>query len=411
VSDPVEVFVQIAGVDVFAGRMWSHGAGRTESATFAYDDSYLTSPDSYELDPLLPLLSGQQQTPVGQALFGAFSDCAPDGWGRRLIIRAANRSATGRAAASYRELDFLMGTRDDMRQGALRFRYTGQDEFQAQATTEIPPLVRLGPLLNASASLDRGDASDEQLRLLLRAGSSLGGARPKAQVTDSSGRLAIAKFPRVQGDDWDVIRWEAVAHQLAQDAGITISPARLEVIDQKPVLILERFDRDGRGDGYGRIGYVSAMTRLEATDGNSGDYLEIALATEQVRDRRELWRRIAFTILISNTDDHLRNHGYLRRSSSGWDLAPAFDLNPDPQGGLFATQLDGDDTGNINNLLALADHFDLTPTQATDALRDVVKAVSGWSDIARRLGISKSDITFMTPAFEHQATQDAQLLV
>jgi len=412
-SDPVDVFVQIASVDVLAGRMWSHGSGRQESATFAYADSYLSSSSAYELDPLLALISGQQQTSLGRAIFGAFSDCAPDGWGRRLILREHRRS-TGRGPTGYPEINFLMGTRDDMRQGALRFRYAGQQEFQAPPSSPIPPLVRLAQLLNASASLERDEATDEQLRLLLRAGSSLGGARPKAQVIDNNGRLSIAKFPRVQSDDWDVIRWEAVAHELAENAGITVSPARLELIDHKPVLILERFDRTDRAAKEGepeRIGYVSAMTRLETRDGVPGDYLEVAAVTERQRDRQELWRRIAFTMLISNTDDHLRNHGYLRLSSSGWDLSPAFDINPNPEGGPFATQLDGDDSGDINNLLSVANHFDLTTEQASNALREVVEATSGWAKLARRVGISKSEISFMAAAFEREAAVQAKELI
>jgi serine/threonine-protein kinase HipA len=410
VRDPVDVYVQIAGVDVAAGRMWSHGSGRQESATFAYADTYLSNATAYELDPLLPLMTGQQQTPLGRAIFGAFSDCAPDGWGRRLILRE-HRRLTGREATGYGEITFLLGTRDDMRQGALRFRGDGHAEFQAPPSSPIPPLVGLAQLLNASVSLERDEASDEQLRLLLRAGSSLGGARPKAQVIDNRGRVSIAKFPRVDGDDWDVIRWEAVAHELAHDAGITVSPARLEVIDSRPVLILERFDRTGRATQDGepeRIGYVSAMTRLESTDGAPGDYLEVAAVTERKTDRQELWRRIAFTMLISNTDDHLRNHGYLRFSSSSWDLAPAFDVNPNPQGGPFATLLDGDDGGDIDNLLGLANHFDLRAEQATNNLREVVQAISSWSEVARRVGISTSEIGFMAPAFERRAAVQAR---
>jgi serine/threonine-protein kinase HipA len=248
----------------------------------------------------------------------------------------------------------------------------------------------------------------------LRAGSSLGGARPKAQVVDNNGRLSIAKFPRVQGDDWDVIRWEAVAHALAADAGITMSRARLELIDNKPVLLLERFDRTDRAaqdGGRERIGYVSAMTRLETTDGVPGDYLEIAAVTERQRDRQELWRRIAFTMLISNTDDHLRNHGYLRLSSSGWDLSPAFDINPNPDGGPFATQLNGDDTGDIKNLLDLANHFDLTAEDANNTLREVIEATSRWAEVAHRAGVSKSEIGLMAPAFERQAAVQAKELV
>jgi serine/threonine-protein kinase HipA len=153
------------------------------------------------------------------------------------------------------------------------------------------------------------------------------------------------------------------------------------------------------------------MTRLETIDGVPGDYLEIAAVTERQRDRQELWRRIAFTMLISNTDDHLRNHGYLRLSSSGWNLSPAFDINPNPAGGPFATQLDGDDSGDVTKLLRLANHFDLTTEQASNALREVVEATSGWAKIARRVGISKSEISYMAAAFERQAAVQAKELI
>ncbi|MGH2873842.1 MAG: type II toxin-antitoxin system HipA family toxin [Solirubrobacteraceae bacterium] len=401
-SEPIEVLVQIAGADVSAGRMWSHGQGRSESATFAYADSYLAGRDSYELDPLLPLVSGQQHTPVGRALFGAFTDCAPDGWGRRLILRA-QKAQLGRQPSGHSEIDFLLGTRDDMRQGALRFRHPGHERFLAPATAKIPPLVRLGRLLDASVSLERNEASDEDLQLLLRAGSSLGGARPKAQVLDNSGRLAIAKFPRVQGDDWDVIRWEATVHQLAITAGIGVPPARLEQIDGKPVLLVERFDRAAEM----RIGYVSAMTRLERADGQQGDYLEIAAVTERTHDLHELWRRIAFSLLVSNTDDHLRNHGFLRLTTDGWHLSPAFDINPNPQARRFATMINADDTGEIDNLLGVAEHFRLSAADAVAVLGDVVQATSKWAQFARQNGISDAEIRLMADAFEHEPARQA----
>lgn len=401
-SKPVEVFVQIAGADVLAGRLCSHGAGRSESATFAYDESYLAMRGGYALDPALPLVSGQHQTPVERALFGAFTDCAPDGWGRRLIVRAQKASA-GKRPIGYGEIDYLLATRDDMRQGALRFRHQGQAHFLAQPETKIPPLIRLARLLDASANLEREEASNDDLKMLLRAGSSLGGARPKAQVMDDSGRLAIAKFPRVEGDSWEVIRWEATTHQLALDAGIDVPPARLMQIDGKPVLLIERFDRSGDL----RIGYVSAMTRIERTDRQPGDYLEIAAVIERPDDLRELWRRIAFSLLVSNTDDHLRNHGFLRRSSDSWHLAPAFDINPNPEGRHFATLVDGDDTGDIEGLLGVAGHFRLSEADALTVLGEVVQATSRWAQVARQNGIDTSEIKLMADAFEHEAARSA----
>ena len=325
----VEVVVELGAQTVLAGRLWAHRRRATESATFSYDTNYLARPNAYELDPTLPLTAGQQQTPAGRAIFGAFSDCAPDRWGRRLVDRAEQRRVQdhGGAPRSFGEIDYLLGVRDDLRQGALRFRDPATGTYLAEESHGIPHLLDLPKLLNAADRLERGEANEPELQMLLRGGSSLGGARPKAHVVDQSGRVGIAKFPSPSNDDWDVMRWEAVALGLAGDAGIRVAKSKLHTIDDKAVLVVDRFDRsDGR-----RIGYVSAMTMLEASDGDEGSYLDIAGVIERQSpdasdDLRQLWRRIAFSILIRNTDDHLRNHGFLRTSTAGWSLAPAFDL-------------------------------------------------------------------------------------
>ncbi len=321
---PVDVIVQLGSEDALAGRMWSHRRHGTESATFAYAPEYLAHPDAYEIDPLLPLVAGQQQTPAGRPSFGAFGDCAPDRWGRRLIARAEHRRARehGEAERSLGEIDLLLGVRDDLRQGALRMRRG--DTYLAPSDRGVPALLQLGRLRAAADRLERDAADDADLDALLHGGSSLGGARPKAHVIDR-GRLAIAKLPS-PSDEWDVMRWERVAHPLAHAAGVRVPRSALHELDRKAVLVVERFDRSGAQ----RIGYVSAMTMLEATDGDRGSYLDIADVIERHSpiagaDLAELWRRIAFSILISNTDDHLRNHGFLRTSSAGWTLSPAFD--------------------------------------------------------------------------------------
>ena len=345
-ADGVEVVVQIAGEDVTAGRLWSHRRHTAESATFAYLDTYLALPDAYALDPSLPLRAGQHQTPGERAMFGAFSDCAPDRWGRRLIARNEHARANreGDAARSFGEMEYLLGARDDARQGALRFRTAESDAYLAPESEGVPPLVDLPVLLSAADHLDRDEANEEELQLLLRGGSSLGGARPKAHVIDGDGGLAIAKFPSPSNDAWDVIRWEAVALRLARDAGMEVPDWTLETIDGKAVLVIDRFDRDGDW----RVGYVSAMTMLELRDGDRASYLDIAEVIEAESpcagdDLRELWRRIVFTVMISNTDDHLRNHGFLRANQGGWMLSPAFDINPDPRPGptRLSTAIDG----------------------------------------------------------------------
>jgi serine/threonine-protein kinase HipA len=407
----VDVVVQIAGEDLPAGRMWAHRHGRVGSATFEYFAEYLSHGESYKLDPLLVKRAGPQQTPVGRALFGAFSDAAPDGWGRRLIQRneTARARALGAAEREITEIEYLLGVRDDLRQGALRLRDPGTGAYLAEDHAGVPHMIDLGALLAAAEQLEHDDVSDEGLRLLLHGGSSLGGARPKAHVIDPQGRLGIAKFPAPGGDEWDVVRWEAVALTLARDAGVLVPEFALHEVAGKPVLITRRFDRDARG----RVGYVSAMTMLEAGERDPSSYLEIAETIEErscaaTDDLRELWRRIVFSRLISNTDDHLRNHGFLRVSTAGWSLSPAFDLNPNPRRVSFSTTIDGSDAGNeIAVALEVAELFRLTPRQASAVIVEVREAVSRWRMHAAALGLPRREIERMAGAFEHERARFA----
>lgn len=410
----VDLIVQIAGEDVVAGRLWSHRRGASESATFAYVDDYLTRPGAYPLDPALRLVAGQQQTPAGRAMFGAFTDCAPDRWGRRLILRAERDRVRreGGTARSFGEVDYLLGVRDDLRQGALRLRDPHTRTYLADEDTGVPALIDLPVLLSAAEHLERDDVDAAALQALLRGGSSLGGARPKAHVLDSQGRIAIAKFPSPASDSWDVIRWEAVALRLADQAGIRVPDLGLHEVDGTAVLIVERFDRIGNL----RIGYVSAMTLVEAADGDQGSYTDIALAIQEhgakpTDDIRELWRRVAFSILISNTDDHLRNHGFLRASSSGWELSPAFDINPNPDPGAkhLSTAIDdGDTAANIETILRVAPDFRLENDQAHAILREVSTATTRWREVAHEFGLARAAIEQMEPAFEHEQATAAR---
>jgi serine/threonine-protein kinase HipA len=403
----VDVLVRLAGEDALAGRLWSHRRRGAESATFAYASDYLQRPGAYALDPALPLVEGQQQTPDGRPMFGAFTDCAPDRWGRRLIVRAEQRrSRRGGGDRGFGEVDFLLGVRDDLRQGALRFRDTETGDFLADERSGVPTLVALPRLLTAADRLDREEADEDDLEALLRGGSSLGGARPKAHVRLDSGHPAIAKFPSAERDEWDVMRWEAVALQLAAAAGIRVPAHQLLEVGGRAVLALERFDRDGTE----RIGYVSAMTMLEAGDGDARSYLDIVDVIETsspaaTADLHEHWRRIAFSILISNTDDHLRNHGFLRSSTAGWSLAPAFDLNPDPAPGTkhLSTAIDFDTTeARLDTLLAVAGYFRLADAEARAALAEVIAATATWREVASRNGLNRAAVDRMAPAFEHE---------
>ena len=405
-----EVFVQIAGADVIAGRVWAHRRGG-ESSTFVYDSSYLERRDAYPLDPLLPLSEGQIQSPVGRATFGAFSDCAPDRWGRRLIERDEKRRTDleGGAERSFGEMDFLLGVRDDLRQGALRFRDPESGEFLADEQSGVPNLLELPKLLTAAEHLELGQETAVEIHDLLEGGSSLGGARPKAHVIAPDGRVAIAKFPS-PSDDWDVMRWEAVALELARKSRITVPDSELHILNGKAVLLIVRFDRQGPL----RVGYISAMTMLETSDHVQASYLDLAEAIEEqseapTRDLQELWRRIAFSILISNTDDHLRNHGFLRLSTSGWSLSPVFDINPNPRPGpkRLTTAIATDNSAEIEPLLDVAELFRFSEQEAREVLAEVSTATATWRAVAEGHGLSRRAIEEMSRAFEHEQAAEA----
>jgi serine/threonine-protein kinase HipA len=416
-SSDIEVFVAAGARNILAGQLYPHYRRGSESASFIYDNNYLANSDAYELDPGLPLVSGTLQTPVGRALFGAFTDSSPDRWGRTLIQRTERARAKTAATAprSMTELDLLLGVRDDLRQGALRFRCDAQEPFLATEESGIPVLADLPLLLDIAARAERDAANYDDLRRLLRAGSSLGGARPKAHVLDSSGRVAIAKFPSESSDTWNVMAWEKVALDLARNAKITVPDSRLIKVGDRNVLVVDRFDRRGET----RIGYVSAMTMLEANDGDERSYLEIADVIEQrsraaAAELRQLWRRVAFNILISNTDDHLRNHGFLHERGESWTLSPAFDLNPNPDPGTkhLSVQIDFESThASIDTLMGAAPFFRLGYSDALEILAQVTDAITRWRNVAVSHGLLPRDLDIMEPAFDHAESRRARHLI
>jgi serine/threonine-protein kinase HipA len=411
----VEVWVRLDGADVLAGTLYGHRRRQVEAASFSYRAEYLATAGAYALDPALPLVLGAQQTRVGQAVFGAFTDCAPDRWGRTLVLRreAALARAERRPARQLGETDYLLGVRDDLRQGALRFRLEG-GEFLADDRSGVPALTDLPQLLDLAERAEHpdsfGTAADlPDLQRLVRVGSSLGGARPKAHVRDTGGRIAIAKFPSAQSDTWNVMAWEKVALDLAASAGLDVPASKLLSLAGRSVLVLDRFDRTPAGE---RIGYVSAMTMLEASDGDQRSYIEIAEVIENTATRvtfelQQLWRRIVFNVLVSNTDDHLRNHGFLHVRDDVWRLSPAFDLNPNPAPGpkLLSTTIDvADDTASVQLALDVADYFRLSADDARTVLQDVAAAVARWRQVAHQHGLSEQEIARMEPAFSDPRT-------
>jgi serine/threonine-protein kinase HipA len=397
------------------GTLWARVRKGRESGTFRYDESWLGRRSRFALEPALTLDAGEHHTAPGKALFGALGDSAPDRWGRLLMRRAERVAARGegRAPRTLFEFDHLLGVTDVARQGALRFRLAEDPESPFVAVEKegstIPPLVELPALLAASDKVDGGDISAEQLRLLLAPGSSLGGARPKASVRDLDGHLAIAKFPH-KSDDIDVVRWEGVALALAKRAGITVPEWRLETVDQRPVLIVRRFDRLEDQ----RVPFLSAMSMLGANDRETHSYLELVDVLRQhgarpTEDMHQLWRRIVYSVLISNTDDHLRNHGFLWAGESGWALSPAYDLNPVPvdiKPRILSTAIDLDSSeASFELALEVAEYFGLDAESAARIGREVAEAVVTWREVAGQCGLPREQIDRMESAFEHDDLQ------
>ncbi len=366
------------------------------STTFLYDLDYLAS-DGTSIDPALPLVSGAQHQ---NGLVRAFADSAPDRWGRNLVEKAERARARdeGRAPRRLDDLDFLLGVSDDTRQGALRYRLPGSEKFLGKPAT-VPQLVSLPELLRASDELSSDEDPSRAVKQLLDTGTTgLGGARPKASVRLEDGSLAIAKFPH-SSDRWDVMAWEATALDLMEAAGIKTPQRCLARVGERSVLILRRFDRTGEGH---RIGYISAMTALSAADGEHRDYAEIAEAMRDLSlspraDHHELFNRVVASVTLGNTDDHLRNHGFLADRGS-WTLSPVFDVNPNPDPWRArSTSIMGADAppDEAEALLALAEECSLSLAQARERIIRVAGAVAGWRDAARRNGVREQEITMM----------------
>lgn len=415
--NPIFVYIALEEDTFLVGRLWARFHHGRESATFEYDESWLSHPQRFSLEPALHLGPGPQHTAAGQSIFGALGDSAPDRWGRTLMRYAERRRANNenRRPRTLGEADYLLMVDDEVRQGALRFSTQDGGPFLAESRgIRIPPLIELPRLLTAAEHVESETDTDEELTLLLAPGSSLGGARPKAGVRDRDGSLAVAKFPQ-RNDELDIELWEAVALTLASHAGITVPEWRLERVLAKHVLLMRRFDRIG---GH-RIPFLSAMSMLGARDHEAHSYLEIADSLRQYgsrpdTDSRELWRRIVFNVLISNTDDHLRNHGFLYEGGAGWRLAPAYDLNPAPvevKPRILCTAITFDSAdASLELAFAVAEEFGLELAAAKQIARDVGKAVANWNQIARQMGIAENAISKMESAFEHADLEMAKTL-
>lgn len=405
-----EVIVSLsldAKTTVRVGILWFHIKGNKESASFEYDKKWLAYSERFFLEPALNLSEGSFHTPQGISLFGAIGDSSPDRWGRVLMRRSEVLRAQKeeRAPRTLFEIDYLLGVNDEARQGALRFSILPHEEiFLAEKNkVSIPLLVDLPKLLSATERFIDDNETAEDLKLLLAPGSSLGGARPKASIRDKDDTLAIAKFPK-KDDTFPIVAWEAVMLALAKKAHINVPSFRLEKILKKDVLIVHRFDRQGRK----RIPFLSSMSMLGARDNEQHSYLEIVYALAQHGaapddDMKELWRRIVFTIMVSNTDDHLRNHGFLYAPGQGWRLSPAYDINPTPREiapPVLTTAIDFyDNNASLETALRVAEEFRLKEKEAYSILKEVSSAVQQWRDVAGAFGLSQRECDRMASAF------------
>lgn len=388
-----------------------------EHCSFEFSPEWLKDWYGPQLDPDLFLFSGRQYRALRAGentagLFGVFSDSAPDRWGRRLMQRqeALKARQEGRAAQALTEIDYLLGVDDMTRMGALRF---SSDKGQTFLTTHgqspsIPPFVRLRALEEASRNLEKHLSSsqeEETLALLMAPGSSLGGARPKANVQDENGRLWIGKFPSLD-DTYDVGAWEMICHELAAEYGLNVPTARVERFSRHGMTFLsQRFDRNSRNE---RIHFASAMTLLGRTDGSRAQdgvsYLDLVGLITQYgshpdRDLKELFKRILFNIAVANTDDHLRNHGFILEDT-GWTLSPLYDVNPNPYGKALSLNISSH-SNQLDFSLAVSQSsfFHLDLTEAQHEVEKVKEVVAKWPAHASKMDIPYSEQKFMASAF------------
>jgi serine/threonine-protein kinase HipA len=401
----IEVHIAWPGSTHLVGRL--HTAERSTAVTFEYAREWLARDGAFSIDPTgLPL----GPSPIhGAALFGALQDCGPDRWGRVLIERAVRKQVLDRKP--YREIDYVLALDDTARVGALRFRAESAGPFLAATAGKLPPLVSMSALLRAADAIHGETETAADLRFLLGAGSPLGGARPKSAVTLDDGRLAIAKFPKPD-DVRDIAAGEVLALHLAKQAGINVAGSRLITVGGRSVAVITRFDRMRDQ----RLPFLSAQSLLGLPHGEAGAYTLLADGIRQfgddvAGDLHELWRRLVFSLLASNYDDHLRNHGFLMRTPGKWSLSPAYDLNPVPEIERAQTPKTSISEDNIDSTIAAAleaaPRFGLKPPAAKAIVREVHAAVAGWRNVAKKLRIPVRTVGAYASAFEHPLMDEA----
>ena len=383
-----------------------------EIFTFEYSADWLKYTKAFPIDPELQLYSGRHFTHGEKVNFGIFTDSAPDRWGRTLMDRRASIKAriSNEPLPRLLESDYLLGVYDGHRMGALRFKLEGSGPFlNDDKTLSAPPFSSLRELEVAAENveLDADESDNERLKwinMLMAPGSSLGGARPKASVVDTNGNLWIAKFPS-KNDGYDVEAWEMVVHMLAKNAGLNVAESRAQKFASKRYTFLtKRFDRASDG----RIHFASAMTLLGYSDGTDAsmgaNYLELAEfiiknGINPDADLRELWTRIVFSICVKNTDDHLRNHGFLLQKR-GWALSPAYDITPNPKGTCLTLNInESDNSLSLDLARSVAEYFRVENDDAKNIINSIKNVVSNWCKYASEMKISRSEQEYYSNAF------------
>ena len=410
----MEIFVYAhwLGVDapLLVGTLRSSLIRGREHFSFSYDKNWLNSQYALQIDPTLHLYSGEQHA-TDNKNFKAFLDSCPDRWGRLLMQRreAVMARRESRKAKSLLETDYLLGVHDSFRMGALRFRIDRNGNFlddnqdlAAPAITSLPELEQAANGIENKPDFENPDYL-KWLNMLISPGSSLGGARPKASVKDLDGSLWLAKFPS-KYDDYDIGLWEHIVYKMALDAGIKMSECKVcSIGSAHHIFLTKRFDRTQ--DGH-RLHFTSAMTQLAYFDGNDdgASYLELAEfliqnGSKTKDDLEQLWTRLLFNIMVSNSDDHLRNHGFIF-DNTGWRLSPAYDINSTLHAtGLHLNIDDKDNALDIDLAFEVAPFFQLTPESAGKILQKVSTVVLNWEKYAKEAGVCRGERDLMKDCF------------
>ena len=395
---------------VLMGSLYVNVIKGGESYSFEYDKEWLKKTGlTLTIDTELMPYSGRQY-PTGKSIFGLFADASPDRWGRVLMNKRERILAEkeGRKPSKLYDSDYLLGVYDETRMGGIRFKSEPEGPFLSDdKETAAPPWATLRTLEEASRNFENDETglTEKWLNQLIKPGSSLGGARPKATVVDTKDQLWIAKFPS-KNDENDTGAWEMVAHDLAALCGLNVPEAKLEKFSSLgSTFLIKRFDRLGSK----RVHFASAMTLLGKTDGASAadgsSYLDIvafikSYGAQPKKDLIELWKRIVFNMAVTNTDDHLRNHAFIL-TDKGWILSPLYDVNPVPYGDELSLNVDEDDNSiSIDLVVQTAVRFGISKSDAETQAEDILKIVrDNWEKTAAGYGLTRRQIEEMRPAF------------